>query len=305
VSPHMEELMERIESIPEEPAKPGEYLLQELMTIAIAHEVRNDDIVFAGTGLPMLGIMTANFTNAPKATLIYESGICDGKTMHIPMAICDQRAAHMGTTLGGLVDTFGYYLQSGFITLGFLSGASIDQYGGVNVTCIGDYYHPEHRFTGSGGNADVGAMAGRTAFILPQEKRRFVERNDYTTTPGWWCWDFKTGNWVPKREVWKGTAYAHCGPVCVVTNMGVYRFDEEGIIYLETCHPGVSVADIREQCGFDLNTERLQGETVRPTYRELFVLREFVDPERIFLPAEIPYNRRIQEIIDRGRSSRS
>ena len=100
----MEDLMELIEKIPEESAKPGEFILPELMAIAVAHEVRDDDIVFAGTGLPMVGIMTANFLNAPHALLIYESGVCDGKTMHVPMSVCDQRAAYMSSSLGGLVD---------------------------------------------------------------------------------------------------------------------------------------------------------------------------------------------------------
>ena len=204
----MEELIELIDRIPDEPAKPGEFILPELMAIAVAHEVRDDDIVFAGTGLPMVGIMTANMLNAPHALLIYESGICDGKTMHVPMSVCDQRAANMSSTLGGLVDTFGYYLQQGFVTLGFLGGAAIDKYGGVNVTSIGDYFQPSHRFTGSGGNSDIGTMARRTAFIILQEKRRFVERNEYTTTPGWWCWDFKTREWKPKKEVWKGPSRA-------------------------------------------------------------------------------------------------
>jgi glutaconate CoA-transferase subunit B len=268
------------------------------MAIAVAHEVRNDDIVFAGTGLPMVGIMAANFTHAPNALLIYESGISDGKTMHVPMSVCDQRAANMSSTLGGLVDTFGYYLQQGFVTLGFLGGAAIDKYGGVNVTSIGDYFTPQHRFTGSGGNSDIGTMAKRTAFIILQEKRRFLERNEYTTTPGWWCWDFKKNEWKPKKEVWKGTPFAACGPVAVVTNMAVYRFDENGIMYLETHHPGVTVQQVKENCNFDLNISRVKGETPPPTYKELFTLREFVDPELIFLPAKTEYPAFIKAMID-------
>jgi len=294
----MEDLMELIDRIPDEPAKPGEFILPELMAIAVAHEVRDDDIVFAGTGLPMVGIMTANFLNAPHALLIYESGVCDGKTMHVPMSVCDQRAANMSSSLGGLVDTFGYYLQQGFVSLGFLGGAAIDKYGGVNVTSIGDYFQPTHRFTGSGGNSDIGTMARRTAFIILQEKRRFLERNEYTTTPGWWCWDFKTREWKPKREVWKGTPFADSGPVAVVTNMGVYRFDDHGVIYLETAHPGITVDQIKENCGFELNVSRVTGDTPRPTYRELFVLREFVDPELIFLPQKVDYPADIQVLID-------
>ena len=290
--------MELIDKIPDEPAKPGEFILPELMAIQIAHQVRDDDIVFAGTGLPMVGIMTANFLNAPHALLIYEAGICDGKTMHVPMSVCDQRAANMSSSLGGLVDTFGFYLQQGFVSLGFLGGAAIDKYGGVNVTSIGDYWKPAHRFTGSGGNSDIGTMSKRTAFIILQEKRRFLERNEYTTTPGWWCWDFKTNEWKPKKEVWKGTPYADSGPVAVVTNMGVYAFDENGEIYLKSFHPGVTVDQIKENCGFNLNVSRVEGETKKPTYKELFVLREFVDPELIFLPQKVEYPASIQKLIN-------
>jgi glutaconate CoA-transferase subunit B len=294
----MEKLMEVIDWMPDEPANRDEFLLAELMAIAVAHEVRDDDIVFAGTGLPMVGIMAANMLNAPHALLIYESGICDGKTMHVPMTVCDQRAANGCSTLGGLIDTFGYYLQQGYVSLGFLGGAAIDKYGGVNVTSIGDYFAPSHRFTGSGGNSDIGAMAGRTAYIILQEKRRFLERNDYTTTPGWWCWDHSTHEWKPKKEVWKDTPFADTGPDVVVTNMGVYRFDENGIMYLATVHPGVTIEQVKDNCGFDLNVERFMGETPAPTYKELFVLREFVDPELIFMPQKLDYPPAIQSIID-------
>ncbi|MCX5833334.1 MAG: acyl CoA--acetate/3-ketoacid CoA transferase subunit beta [Deltaproteobacteria bacterium] len=294
----MEQLMDLIDKIPDEAAKPGEFILPELMAIQIAHTVRDDDIVFAGTGLPMVGIMTANFINAPHALLIYEAGICDGKTMHVPMSVCDHRAANLCSSLGGLVDTFGFYLQQGFVSLGFLGGAAIDKYGGVNVTCIGDYYKPTHRFTGSGGNSDIGTMAKRTAFIILQEKRRFLERNEYTTTPGWWCWDFKTNEWKPKKEVWKGTPFADHGPEAVVTNMGNYKFDKNGEIYLDTFHPGVTVEQIKENCGFNLNVKNVKGQTAIPTYKELFVLREFVDAELIFLPQKVEYPASIKKLIE-------
>lgn len=293
------ELMALIDQIPDEPAKVGEFNLPEMMAIAAAREVRDDDIVFAGTGLPMVGIMTAQLLHAPHSLLIYESGVCDGKTMHVPSSVCDHRACYKASTLGGLIDTFGLYLQNGYVTLGFLGGAAIDKYGGVNVTCIGDYFQPKNRFTGSGGNSDIGTMAKRTVFIMVQEKRRFVERHDYTTTPGWWCYDWATGEWKPKKEVWKGTPFADSGPCAVISTMAVYRFDENGIMYLDTYHPGLSPEQVKENCSFDLNISRVSGETPRPTYRQLFVLREFVDPERIFIPDPAPeYPPEIKKIIE-------
>ena len=89
-----------------------------------------------------------------------------------------------------------------------------------------------------------------------------------------------------------------CGPEVVVSNMGVYRFDENGIMYLASNHPGVSVEQVADNCGFKLNVDRLQGETPAPTYKELFVLREFVDPELIFLPQKMEYPPAIQSLID-------
>jgi len=41
----IEQLMELIDQIPDTPAKVGEFILPELMAVASAHEVRNDDIV--------------------------------------------------------------------------------------------------------------------------------------------------------------------------------------------------------------------------------------------------------------------
>ena len=95
MSKSIEELMELVDKMPDERSRPGEFILPELMAISVAHEVRDDDIVFAGTGLPMVGLMAANMLDAPHALLIYESGVCDGKTMHVPMSVCDQRAANM------------------------------------------------------------------------------------------------------------------------------------------------------------------------------------------------------------------
>ena len=205
----------------------------------------------------------------------------------------------MSSTVGGLVCRVGFYLERGYVTLGFLGAASVDKYGGVNVTSIGDYFCPEHRFCGSGGNSDIGTMSKRVIYMMRHEKRKFLERNDYTTTPGWWCYDWPSGKWRPKKEVWKDTPFAECGPAAVISDMGVFRFDEDGIMYLDTYHPGLSPAKIVENCSFDLNISLCKGETPSPTYQQLFVLREFVDPERIFLPEQLPeYSPEIKEIIE-------
>jgi len=290
--------IEKIQQIPDVAAKVGEFTLPEVLAISASREVRNDDIVFAGTGLPMIGILTAQCLHAPSSVLIYEAGIMDGKSMHIPGSVSDARACYMSSTLGGLLDTFGFYLQRGLVTLGFLGGASIDQYGGVNVTCIGDYYTPENRLTGSGGNADIGTQSKRVVFIMLQEKRRFVEKNEYTTTPGWYGYEWPSGKWTRKKEIYKNTRFENYGPAAVISNMGVYRFDDNGIMYLETYHPGVTTEKIKDNCSFKLNVSKVKGETPHPTYKQLFALREYVDPERLFLPDPPDYPPDVKKIIN-------
>ena len=290
--------MQKIQQIPDINAKSGEFNLAEMLAITASREVRNDDIVFAGTGLPMMGILTAQCLHAPDCVLIFEAGINDGKPMHVPGSVSDARACYMSSCLGGLLDTFGFYLQRGLVSLGFLGGASIDKYGGINVTCIGDYFTPKNRLTGSGGNMDIGTQSKRVVFLMVQEKRRFVEKNNYTTTPGWYGYQWPEGKWTTRKEIYKNTPFEDCGPSAVISNMGVCRFDENGIMYLESFHPGITPEKVRENCSFDLNISRVKGETPHPTYRQLYALREFVDPERLFLQDPQPYPQEIQEIID-------
>jgi len=64
-------------------------------------------------------------------------------------------------------------------------------------------------------------------------------------------------------------------------------------------HPGITVEKVKENCGFELNVSKVKGETPKPTYKELFVLREFVDPELIFLPAKTEYPPAIKAIIEK------
>jgi len=75
------------------------------------------------------------------------------------------------------------------------------------------------------------------------------------------------------------------GPVAVISDMAVFRFDSEtGLMYLDTVHPGRTVEDIKNNTGFDVDVSRMSGQTPPPTYEELDLLYNTVDPEGIFLP---------------------
>jgi glutaconate CoA-transferase subunit B len=63
-----------------------------------------------------------------------------------------------------------------------------------------------------------------------------------------------------------------------------FRFDDNGVIYLDTVHPGFTAEQVKDNCSFNLNISRVKGETKPPTYGEIELLYKVVDPEGIFLP---------------------
>ena len=253
-----------------------------LLAVAACREVNDGDIVFAGTGLPMMSIALAQLTNAPNCVCIYEAGSIDGRPIDLPTSVGDIRCAYQGSIVQGLTEVFYGQLHRGTVDLAFLSGAEIDQYGNVNTTCLGNYLKPYKRFTGSGGNADINSLARRTVFIMVQEKRRFCKNVSYITSPGWRIPKWPSGEMVSKKEVYG--EHFRGGPSAVISNMAVFRFNDDGVMYLDTVHPGFTPEEVRDNCDFDLDISRCSGYTEPPTQEEVDLLYNKVDPEGIILP---------------------
>lgn len=259
-----------------------DYTLGDLMTVAASREVRDHEVVFAGTGMPMIAIMLSQKTHAPNLKLIFEAGTLDGRPKELPTSVGDPRCEVGASVASGLYEAFSI-AQRGYVDLGFLGGAEVDEYGNVNTTVIGDYLDPMLRLTGSGGNPDINSFSKRTVYIMVHEKRRFTQEVSYITSPGWRVKNWPSGEWIHRKELY-GTAFRG-GPSAVISTAGVFRFDEEtGRMYLDTYHPGKTPEEIKEMCQFDLDISRVSGETPLPTYGELNIIHEVLDPEEIFLP---------------------
>jgi len=250
------------------------YTLTELMAVVAAREIRDGEVVFAGTGLPMLGVMLAQRTHAPHCVIIFEAGTVDSQLSHLPMSVGDPRAMRRAATAAGLMEVFTYVLQAGRVDVGFLSGAQVDRFGNINSTSIGrNPRRPSVRFSGSGGACDIACLAKRTVIIAKHEARRFPERVDYITSPGW----LEGGTSRRDAGLIRG------GPEAVVTTMGVMRFRPKSkAAYLTSFHPGLTSGSVAKATGFALDTKGAV-ETPPPTPGELRILREEVDPEGIFL----------------------
>ncbi len=252
----------------------ADYTLTELMACTAAREIRDGEVVFAGTGLPMLGAMLAQRTHAPHCIIIFQAGTVASQLAHLPMSVGDVRAMRGAAMAAGLSEVFTYVLQAGRVDVGFLSGAQIDRYGNINSTSIGaDPRRPKVRFPGSGGSCDIACLAHRTVIIALHERRRFPERIDYVTSPGW----LDGGDSRRRSGLIRG------GPTVVVTTMGVMRFRPDSKeMFLASYHPGLTAQAVADHTGFSLDIAEAV-ETPAPTPDELHILREIVDPERVFL----------------------
>jgi glutaconate CoA-transferase subunit B len=254
-------------------ARPA-YTLTELMAVVAAREIRDGEVVFAGTGLPMLGVMLAQRTHAPHCIIIFEAGTVASQLAHLPMSVGDPRVMRRAAMAAGLMEVFTYILQAGRVDVGFLSGAQVDRFGNINSTSIGrNPRRPSVRFSGSGGACDIACLAKRTVIIAKHEERRFPERVDYITSPGW------LSGGTSRRD----SGLVRGGPDAVVTTMGVMRFHPKTkAAYLTSFHPGLTPGSVAKATGFALDTKGAV-ETPPPTPGELRILREEVDPEGIFL----------------------
>ncbi len=189
------------------------------------------------------------------------------------MAVADSRVMD-GTALNsGLIDAFSIVGHRRFTTIAFLGAAQIDRCGNLNSTCIGDYHKPKVRFPGSGGACDAASLASGVIIFMQLGKKRFVEKLDYLTSPGW----------LNGGDSRTRMGYKRGGPLAVVTNMGVLKFHgTTKEMYLAEYYPGVDIGTITAGIGFAVDVSQAV-ESVPPKPEELRILREEIDPQRLIL----------------------
>ena len=242
------------------------------MCAAIAREFRDGETAFIGVGPPLIGVMTAKFTNAPNLTIAVEAGGVGPCPRRVMTCVGDSTVTERAYAATSMFRVFSDQ-QRGFYDIGCISGAQIDRYGNVNSTCIGDYHQPQVRTAGSGGANDIGSSALRTVIMIRQERRRFPEKVDYLTIPGY----------LSGGETRRECGVVGGGPSAVISTMGLFRFDSDTKeMYLETVHPKVKVEQIKENVGWDLTVSAELRETEPPTEEEVEIMR-ILDPAGIYL----------------------
>ncbi len=246
----------------------------ELMICTASRFLEDGKLAAVGTGAPCAAAMLAQKTHAPNLMMIFEAGGMAPLLPTMPVSVGDSRTTFKALAASSMDDIMSM-CQRGMVDYTFLGGAQIDMYGNLNSTFIGPADHPKVVLPGSGGANDLASLCWRTLVITPQDKRRFVEKLDFLTTPGYL-------DGAGARE--KAGLPSGTGPYKIITQLAVLGFDEKtGRMRLEQIHPNVTVDQVQDATGFELLVADDLSETTPPTEKELAILRTDVDPYRYII----------------------
>jgi glutaconate CoA-transferase subunit B len=248
----------------------GAWTAGEMLAVAAAAQVRDEDVVVVGLGLPQVAAALAKLTHAPGSTLMLEIGVFAAEPAGEAMGIADPRMWAGCQAFGGMLDVLGRMLEGGRITLGLLGALQVDSGGSINSSLVVEADGSRRRFRGSGGANDIASTAGRTVVVARHESRKFREVVDFVTSPG------LVVRGRPRADLGLGTG----GTAAVVTDRAVISIHADGAI-LAAVHPGESVGQVVDATSMPL---RLPpggpGTTPAPTPEQLELLRTRLDPNR-------------------------
>lgn len=239
-----------------------------------ARALEDRKTVFAGVGIPLVAARLAQKTHAPNISIMMEGGIIGAnlKPGVVPLSTNEARGARRAKALCSIADIF-LYQQRGFIDYGMVGGSQIDKYGNLNTSIIGVVDKPRARLPGGGGGNDIMSSASRLIITMPHEKKRFVEKVDFVTSPG-----YLTGDDSRERA---GLIFG--GPSKVVTNLAILGFDERSKrMRVVALHFGTSLEDVLANTSFELIVPKDIPVISPPTDEELTAVRE-IDPHKEML----------------------
>src|SRR6476619_2506132 len=247
------------------------YTDSEMLAILSARQLRDGQVVFAGIGIPLLAATLAQRQRCPGLTILFEGGVIGAfiEPGKLPPSTNDQRCTKRANMVLGSAEVL-LLLQRGYVDVGFMGGAQVDQYGNLNSSFIGDPARPKTRLPGTGGGNDIASLA-HMIVAMKHEKRRFVEHVDFVTSPG-----YLRGN-TTRRD----SGLPAGGMYRVVTDLGIFGFDDTTRrMKILALHAGVDVDRVQENTGFKLERTGDIQITEAPSERELGFLRK-LDPQRL------------------------
>jgi acyl CoA:acetate/3-ketoacid CoA transferase beta subunit len=245
----------------------------EIMVTAASKEVHDGEVAVVGIGLPQVACVLARRTHAPGLSLLLEIGVANMEPVDTPVGLADSRIFYRATSWSGFVDTLGMNLHRGVVDVGFIGALEVDRFGNVNTTLTKDPDGRVHYFNGSAGGNDVASLAKRIIVIVRHGKRKLPSAVAHLTSPG-----FVNGRSRQELGLRGG------GPHRIITDMAVLGFDNPSrTASLVSIHPGVQIEQLLENTGFPLHVPEPIPVTPGPNKEQLRLLREEIDPRRVYL----------------------
>lgn len=250
----------------------NDFTLAELMVVAAAREIKDNEVVFVGMRLPLLAFLVAKSAHAPNAVALYENGLIRETPAPELLFTMGDPPNILNATMATDMMTVMSLLQNRRVDIGFLGAGEVDRFGNLNSTLVKKSDGSKIRLPGSGGAADIASLAKRVVVLMEHKKNRLPERVSYLTSPG-----HGTGpGW--RESVGLPTG----GAECLITTKAILRYDgQTGQAQIESAHPGVTFDELQRETGWELTPPETLRETVLPTMQELELIRK-IDPKKFW-----------------------
>jgi glutaconate CoA-transferase subunit B len=226
----------------------------------------------AGGGGPMYSVLLAQRMGyAPNAVYMTEDGVVAPEPMlpFDPIQTMVSARAGYRALQWGTMNTAQDYAALGLFDYGILNTLQVDMHGNINSTFLGEYPDSGRRFGGPGGADSIAGMCWRTILMTDQDKRKFVERVDFISSPG-----FLDGT-EGARE--RAGLPANTGPWRVVTPAAMYDYTEDRCLRLIAVSAWTTVDEVLTQCQHRPELAAEIAVLDPPTEEELTVYRTELD----------------------------
>jgi len=242
---------------------------REMMVIQAAREIKGEDVVLVGVGLPNIAANLSKKLYSPNITLIYESGSIDCFPRRQPLSIGDPSLSENVSALFSLFDTFSYLIVGGRINVAYLGAAQVDLNGRLNTTVIGNYESPKVRLPGSGGACEILSNAMKSVILVEFSEERIRRKVDFVTS------SMRTEDVVSHGKILQEEV--------IITDKCIIRLTGSGKAEISAIYENTNINDLKnisEKVGIRLpdNPKILDP----PTTEEIKVLRE-MDPHKVYL----------------------
>jgi glutaconate CoA-transferase subunit B len=239
-------------------------------------------VAFHGFGSPLvqLALHLAKRNQAPRLVLVAGATYGVNTTLSFLTPTSNDWAMNRGAECHLSIEELFDLAASGRVGRMFLSGLQIDRWGNMNVPRLG----PERlavKLPGGGGGCNLSCDVERVTIWTAahrsppdgQGRRRFrlVESCDFITSLGHRGVDGRTRAALGHRGR---------GPDRIVTELGIFDFDDSGHARLAAVYPDTTVDAIRENTGFEFPIREDLSVIPLPTPEMVAFIRTF-DPLRI------------------------